>query len=103
MKKLALALGEVSNGKLITTELEIADLTGFIVGDQCNLFVKKGDKQKITVTISGNILKDLDLNVIHGIWTIGFKKNLITTRNFHEFTMVIESPYIQAISKKNIQ
>ncbi len=101
MKKLALALGAVSNGKLITTELKLADLTGIIVENQCNLLLKKGDRQKITVTISENILKDLDQNVIDGIWTIGFRKNLIATRNFHEFSLSIESPYIQSILKQN--
>lgn len=101
MRNLDLTLGSVSNGKLITTELKVATLRGIIVDDKCKLLLKKGNRQKIIVTISENILNDLDQNIIDGIWTIGFKKNLIATLNFHEFSLVIESPYIESISKIN--
>lgn len=90
-----------SNGKLITQELQVKEFTSVVAEGKSNVILKQATKQKVTVTISENILNDIDLNVYNGTWKIDYKKDLIATLNKHEFTVVIESPNITKIQMEN--
>lgn len=90
-----------SNGKIKTFELELNQFTGILLDCKCELIINRGESQKVEVTVSENIVEDIDLSVKNNIWIIDFKDDNIATYNNHKFTIVIESPNIQTIEMQS--
>lgn len=92
----------LSNGKIITQEIEIDNFTGITIDTKANVILRKGDVQKVTISISENILKDINIKIVNNRWLIDFSDgDNIATINNHEFTVTIESSNINYIEMES--
>lgn len=87
-----------SNGNIITQEISLPDFTGVLLDSGCDVFLKKGNTQKVSVKISDNLLSQVNDRVVNGIWKIDFKDDDgIASINDHTWEVHIESPNISYI------
>lgn len=91
----------ISNGDVQTYELPVEKFTGISVECKSNVSIVKGDTQKVTIRISSNIVNDISLSVVNGLWLVDYKKDNIATINEHEFTLIIEVPNLTYIEMQN--
>lgn len=87
-----------SNGNIVTQEFSVGNFTGINLDSECNITLKNGTTQKVTVTASDNIIKDINTTITGGVWLIDFKSgDNVATINKHQWDMTIESPNINYI------
>ena len=92
----------LSNGKIITQEFKLNSFTGIIIDTKANVVLRNGESQKVIVSISENILKDINTTIVNNHWLIDFKDgDNIATINSHEFKIIIENPNINYIEMES--
>jgi hypothetical protein len=91
----------LSSGNIITRVVTMDKFTGLLVDSKCKVILRNGSNQTVTVKISDNIVDDVDYRVVNGVWSIDFKDDGIATINNHEFTVIVESPYINSITMES--
>ncbi len=94
-------VNHTSSGNIVTKVVTIDKFTGLLVDSKCKVILRNGSKQIVTIKISDNIIDDIDYGVVNGIWNIDFKDDDIATINKHEFTVIVESPYINSITMES--
>ena len=90
-----------SNGRLVTQTLKVLPFHSIVADAKSEIVLKQANKQKVEVTVSENIINDIDLTVVDSVWTIDFKEDNIATINRHDFKIVISAPDFRNICMEN--
>lgn len=57
-------------GPIRKKTLELSELNGIIIKNSADVYLSRGNEQKVTVEAQENIIKNLDTSVTNGVWSI---------------------------------
>jgi len=68
--------GMRGEGPIVTKTIDLEDIDGLSLGVPGNVYLMKGNKQKIEIKSHKNIIDNIERTVRNGIWKIEFDKNV---------------------------
>jgi len=82
-------------GPVVTKTIDLENIDGLSLGVPGNVYLTKGNKQKIEIKAQKNIIANIERNVRNGIWKIEFDKNV---RNVDKLDIYITLPSFRKLA-----
>lgn len=86
--------GTKGTGPIVKETLNLEDFTSFKLGIAGDVYLSRGNTQKVVVEGQQNIIDELKTDVSGGTWSIGFKNNV---SNYDKFKIYITIPTIDGV------